>query len=88
MADHVDQWAAKGHEEYLWYSVKVVEMESRPSAAGTVPRLSARPHEHLHRIPGPALMIPNMYKIAAVSRLTVFHVSARTVASAVAEHLW
>ena len=83
MADNVDQWAAQGRKNIFGSTVKVVEMESEAGAAGTV-------HGSLNSgaltttytaSQGLLLMIPNMYKIAGELLPTVFHVSARTVAS-------
>ncbi len=63
--------------------VKVVEMESEAGAAGTVHgSLGAGALTSTYTASqGLLLMIPNMYKIAAEQLPTVFHVSARTVAT-------
>ncbi len=83
MADNVDQWAAQGRKNIFGSTVKVIEMESEAGAAGTV-------HGSLNSgaltttytaSQGLLLMIPNMYKIAGELLPSVFHVSARTVAS-------
>ena len=83
MADYVDQWAAAGQKNIFGTTVKVVEMESEAGAAGAV-------HGSLGTgaltttytaSQGLLLMIPNMYKIAGEGLPSVFHVSARTVAS-------
>jgi pyruvate-ferredoxin/flavodoxin oxidoreductase len=83
MADHVDQWAAKGLKNVFGTPVKVVEMESEGGAAGTVHgSLGAGALTSTYTASqGLLLMIPNMYKIAAEQLPTVFHVSARTVAT-------
>ena len=83
MADHVDQWAAKGLKNVYGTPVKVVEMESEGGAAGTVHgSLGAGALTSTYTASqGLLLMIPNMYKIAAEQLPTVFHVSARTVAT-------
>ena len=83
MADHVDQWAAKGLKNVFGTPVKVVEMESEAGAAGTVHgSLGAGALTSTYTAyQGLLLMIPNMYKIAAEKLPTVFHVSARTVAT-------
>ena len=83
MADHVDQWAAKGLKNVFGTPVKVVEMESEAGAAGTVHgSLGAGALTSTYTASqGLLLMIPNMYKIAAEQLPTVFHVSARTVAT-------
>ncbi len=83
MADHVDAWAAQGRKNLFGDTVLVQEMESEGGAAGAV-------HGSLQAgaltttftaSQGLLLMIPNMYKIAAELLPTVFHVSARTVAT-------
>jgi pyruvate-ferredoxin/flavodoxin oxidoreductase len=83
MADHVDQWAAKGLKNVFGTPVKVVEMESEGGAAGTVHgSLGAGALTSTYTASqGLLLMIPNMYKIAAEQLPAVFHVSARTVAT-------
>ena len=83
MADHVDQWAAKGLKNVFGTPVKVVEMESEAGAAGTVHgSLGAGALTTTYTASqGLLLMIPNMYKIAGEGLPGVFHVSARTVAS-------
>jgi pyruvate-ferredoxin/flavodoxin oxidoreductase len=83
MGEHADQWAAEGRPN-IWGSVpQVVEMQSEGGAAGAV-------HGSLQggaltttftASQGLLLMIPNMYKIAGELSSTVFHVSARTVAT-------
>jgi pyruvate-ferredoxin/flavodoxin oxidoreductase len=83
MAEAADAWAAE-HKPNLWGSVPtVVEMQSEGGAAGAV-------HGALQggslattftASQGLLLMIPNMYKIAGELTPTVFHVSARAVAS-------
>ena len=83
MADNVDQWAAQGRKNIFGTTVKVVEMESEAGAAGTVHgSLNAGALTTTYTASqGLLLMIPNMYKIAGELLPTVFHVSARTVAS-------
>ena len=83
MADHVDQWAAKGMKNIFGTPVKVVEMESEAGASGTVHgSLGAGALTSTYTASqGLLLMIPNMYKIAAEQLPAVFHVSARTVAT-------
>ncbi len=83
MADHVDQWAAKGLKNVFGTPVKVVEMESEAGAAGTVHgSLGAGALTTTYTASqGLLLMIPNMYKIAGEGLPGVFHVSARTVAT-------
>ena len=83
MADHVDQWAAKGLKNVFGTPVRVVEMESEAGASGTVHgSLGAGALTTTYTASqGLLLMIPNMYKIAGEGLPGVFHVSARTVAS-------
>ena len=83
MADNVDQWAAAGRKNIFGQTVKVVEMQSEAGAAGTVHgSLAAGALTTTYTASqGLLLMIPNMYKIAGELLPTVFHVSARTVAS-------
>ena len=83
MADYVDQWAAQGQKNIFGTPVKVVEMESEAGAAGAVHgSLGAGAITTTYTASqGLLLMIPNMYKIAGEGLPTVFHVSARTVAS-------
>ena len=83
MADYVDQWSAQGRKNIFGTTVKVVEMESEGGAAGAVHgSLGAGALTSTYTASqGLLLMIPNMYKIAAEQLPSVFHVSARTVAS-------
>ena len=83
MADYTDQWAAQGLKNVFGTTVKVMEMESEAGAAGTVhgSLASGALTTTYTASQGLLLMIPNMYKIAGELLPTVFHVSARTVAS-------
>ena len=83
MAEHVDEWAAKGRKNLFGQTVFVQEMQSEAGAAGAV-------HGSLQAgaltttftaSQGLLLMIPNMYKIAGELLPCVFDVSARTLAS-------
>ena len=83
MAEYVDEWAAAGRKNIFGETVLVQEMQSEGGAAGAL-------HGSLHAgaltttytaSQGLLLMIPNMYKIAGEMLPTVFHVSARTLAS-------
>ncbi len=83
MAEHVDEWAAKGRKNLWGQTVMVQEMQSEGGAAGAV-------HGSLQAgaltttftaSQGLLLMIPNMYKIAGELLPCVFDVSARTLAS-------
>jgi pyruvate-ferredoxin/flavodoxin oxidoreductase len=83
MGEWSDAWAAEGQRN-LWGTVpSVTEMQSEGGAAGAV-------HGALQTgaltttftaSQGLLLMIPNMFKIAGELTSTVFHVSARTVAT-------
>ena len=83
MADMVDQWSASGLKNIFGSKVKVVEMESEAGAAGTVHGSLAAGAltTTFTASQGLLLMIPNMYKIAGEQLPSVFHVSARTVAT-------
>ncbi len=83
MADFVDQWSAQGRKNIFGTTVKVCEMESEAGAAGAVHgSLTAGALTTTYTASqGLLLMIPNMYKIAGEGLPSVFHVSARTVAS-------
>lgn len=83
MGEWADQWSAEGKTN-IWGTVPlVIEMQSEGGAAGSV-------HGALQTgslcttftaSQGLLLMIPNMYKIAGELTPTVFHVSARTLAT-------
>ncbi len=83
MGEWADEWSAKGNAN-IWGTVPlVVEMQSEGGAAGAV-------HGALQTgaltttftaSQGLLLMIPNMFKIAGELTPTVFHVSARTLAT-------
>ncbi len=90
MADYVDQWSASGKNilgkpalNIFGTPVKVMEMQSEAGAAGTVHgSLAAGAMTTTYTASqGLLLMIPNMYKIAGELLPSVFHVSARCVAS-------
>ncbi len=83
MADYVDQWSAAGLKNIFGTTVKVSEMQSEAGAAGTVHgSLAAGALTTTYTASqGLLLMIPNMYKIAGELLPSVFHVSARCVAS-------
>ena len=83
MADNVDQWAAQGRKNIFGTTVNVIEMQSEAGAAGMVHgSLAAGALTTTYTASqGLLLMIPNMYKLAGELMPTVFHVSARTVAT-------
>ncbi len=83
MGEFADEWSANGRTN-IWGTVPdVVEMQSEGGASGAV-------HGALQAgaltttftaSQGLLLMIPNMYKIAGELTSTIFHVSARTIAT-------
>jgi pyruvate-ferredoxin/flavodoxin oxidoreductase len=83
MGEWADEWAAKGMEN-IWGNVpQVVEMQSEGGASAAV-------HGALQAgaltttftaSQGLLLMIPTMFKIAGELTSTVFHISARTIAT-------
>ena len=83
MAEYVDEWAAAGRKNIFGETVLVQEMQSEGGAAGAVHgSLQAGALTTTYTASqGLLLMIPNMYKIAGEQLPTVFHVSARTLAS-------
>ncbi|MBD5343649.1 MAG: pyruvate:ferredoxin (flavodoxin) oxidoreductase [Bacteroides sp.] len=83
MAEYVDEWAAAGRKNIFGETVLVQEMQSEGGAAGAVHgSLQAGALTTTYTASqGLLLMIPNMYKIAGELLPTVFHVSARTLAS-------
>ena len=66
MAEHTDEWSAKGQTNIFGTPVKVTEMQSEAGAAGAVHgSLSAGALTTTYTASqGLLLMIPNMYKIA------------------------
>jgi len=83
MGEHSDAWSAMGYKNIWGTTPTVIEMQSEGGASGAV-------HGALQTgaltttftaSQGLLLMIPNMYKIAGELTSTVFHVSARTVAT-------
>ena len=83
MGEFPDEWAARGKRNIFGAIPDVVEMQSEGGAAGAV-------HGSLQAgaltstftaSQGLLLMIPNMFKIAGELTSTVFHVSARTIAT-------
>ncbi|MCF0233370.1 MAG: pyruvate:ferredoxin (flavodoxin) oxidoreductase, partial [Thermoguttaceae bacterium] len=83
MGELTDDWAAKGKKNLFGTIPQVIEMQSEAGAAGAV-------HGSLQAgaltctftaSQGLLLMIPNMFKIAGEQTPTVFHVTARCVAS-------
>ena len=83
MADSVDIWSAAGQKNIFGTQVKVMEMQSEAGAAGAVhgSLAAGAMTTTFTASQGLLLMIPNMYKIAGELLPSVFHVSARCVAS-------
>ncbi len=83
MAEHVDEWAAKGRKNLFGQTVEVVEMQSEGGAAGALHGALATGAlaTTYTASQGLLLMIPNMYKIAGELLPCVIHVSARTIAA-------
>ena len=83
MAEYVDEWAAAGRKNIFGETVLVQEMQSEGGAAGAVhgSLQSGALTTTYTASQGLLLMIPNMYKIAGELLPSVFHVSARTIAS-------
>jgi len=83
MGELTDAWAATGRKNIYGSVPHVIEMQSEAGAAGAV-------HGSLQAgamtttftaSQGLLLMIPNMFKIAGELTSTVFHVTARTIAT-------
>ncbi len=83
MAEHVDEWVAEGKLNLFGQKVKVMEMQSEAGAAGAVHgSLQAGALTTTYTASqGLLLMIPNMYKIAGELLPSVFHVTARALAT-------
>ena len=83
MGEWADEWSAQGRQN-IWGSVPLVaEMQSEGGAAGAVHGAlqTGALSTTFTAAQGLLLMIPNMFKIAGELTSTVFHVSARTVAT-------
>jgi pyruvate-ferredoxin/flavodoxin oxidoreductase len=83
MGEWCDQWAAEGKRN-LWGTVPtVVEMQSEAGAAGAIHGAlqTGALANTFTASQGLLLKIPNMFKIAGELLPTVFHISARSVAT-------
>jgi pyruvate-ferredoxin/flavodoxin oxidoreductase len=83
MGEWADEWTAQGRRN-LWGTIpSVTEMQSEGGAAGAIHGAlqSGALATTFTASQGLLLMIPNMFKIAGELTATVFHVSARAVAS-------
>ncbi|VYU46409.1 pyruvate:ferredoxin (flavodoxin) oxidoreductase [Clostridium tertium] len=83
MAEHMDEWEAKGKKNIFGKPVKLVEMQSEAGAAGAL-------HGSLQAgalsttftaSQGLLLMVPNMYKMVGERLPAVIHVAARSIAT-------
>ncbi|MBR2647157.1 MAG: pyruvate:ferredoxin (flavodoxin) oxidoreductase, partial [Clostridia bacterium] len=83
MAEQADEWANENKQNLFGKAVKVVEMQSEAGAAGALHgALSCGVLSTTYTCSqGLLLMLPNMYKIAGELLPTVFHVSARALAT-------
>ncbi|MGI6357851.1 MAG: pyruvate:ferredoxin (flavodoxin) oxidoreductase [Bacillota bacterium] len=83
MGEVADEWAANGRKNLFGQPLRVVELQSEGGAAGAVHgSLAAGALTTTYTASqGLLLMIPNMYKIAGELLPTVFHVSARSLAT-------
>jgi pyruvate-ferredoxin/flavodoxin oxidoreductase len=83
MAEVVDEWAANGRKNIFGQPVRLAEMQSEGGAAGALhgAAQSGSLTATYTASQGLLLMIPNMYKLAGELLPTVFHVTARALAS-------
>ena len=83
MGEWADQWSAMGLKNIWGTTPHIMEMQSEGGAAGAVHGAlqTGALTSTFTASQGLLLMIPNMYKIAGELTSTVFHVSARTVAT-------
>jgi pyruvate-ferredoxin/flavodoxin oxidoreductase len=83
MGEWADEWTAQGHTN-IWGTIpSVTEMQSEGGASGAIHGAlqTGALSTTFTASQGLLLMIPNMFKIAGELTSTVFHVSARTVAT-------
>jgi pyruvate-ferredoxin/flavodoxin oxidoreductase len=83
IAEWCDQWASEGKKN-LWGTIPgIVEMQSEGGAVGAVHGMlqTGSVSTTFTASQGLLLMIPNMFKIAGELLPTVFHVTARTIAT-------
>ncbi|HTX20251.1 MAG TPA: pyruvate:ferredoxin (flavodoxin) oxidoreductase [Candidatus Aquilonibacter sp.] len=83
IAEWCDQWAAEGKKNLWDTTPAIVEMQSEGGAVGAVHGMlqTGSISTTFTASQGLLLMIPNMFKIAGELLPTVFHVTARTVAT-------
>ena len=81
MAEHVDEWSAKGKKNIFGQTVKLIEMQSEAGAIGAVHgalETGALATSYTSS-QGLLLMIPTLYRISGQLHPGVLHVSSRTV---------
>ncbi|MGZ8921245.1 MAG: pyruvate:ferredoxin (flavodoxin) oxidoreductase, partial [Limisphaerales bacterium] len=83
IAEWCDQWASEGQKNLWDTTPAIVEMQSEGGAVGAVHGAlqTGSVSTTFTASQGLLLMIPNMYKIAGELLPTVFHVTARTIAT-------
>lgn len=83
MAEHLDEWSAKGKTNLFHDKVKIVEMQSEAGAAGMVhgSLQSGLLTTTFTASQGLLLMVPNMYKMAGEMLPAVIHVAARSLST-------
>jgi pyruvate-ferredoxin/flavodoxin oxidoreductase len=83
MGEYCDEWAAYGRKNIFGQVLKVKEMQSEGGAAAAVHGALAAGalSTTFTASQGLLLMIPSMYKISGEIMPTVFHVSARAIAT-------
>ena len=81
MAEHIDEWSAKGKKNIFGQRVRLVEMQSEAGAVGAVHgSLEAGALTTSYTASqGLLLMLPTMYRIAGQLKPAVLHVTSRTV---------
>ena len=83
IAEWCDQWASEGKKNLWGTTPAIVEMQSEGGAVGAVHGMlqTGSLATTFTASQGLLLMVPNMFKIAGELLPTVFHVTARTVAT-------
>jgi pyruvate-ferredoxin/flavodoxin oxidoreductase len=83
MGEYADQWSAEGRKNLGGTIPHVIELQSEGVASGSIhgAAQTGALTSTFTASQGLLLMIPNMFKIAGELTPTVFHVSARTVAT-------
>lgn len=83
MAELIDEWAQSGKKNLFDMPVRVEQMQSEAGAAGAVhgSLIAGALTSTFTASQGLLLMIPNMLKIAGELLPTVFHISARALAT-------